>query len=105
MLSLPLNLKKKERKRAKQTCQLVCVLPGSLQLISGLPLPICDPQSNRDVFKNSFGSNKTGVYDSLADFVLSTDLFVQENRFLRLAYAAGLSVPLFLLLCSSDDTT
>lgn len=101
MLSLPLIKKKKNR------TDWSAGLCPSWEFIVNFWSSIAHlrPQSNRDVFKNSFGSNKTGVYDSLSDFVPSTDLFVQENRFLRLAYTAGLSVPLVLLLCSSEDTT
>lgn len=84
-----------KKKKKEQTFRLVRSLSDDSSVFLAPALPVCAPTSNTHVFKNSFCSNKTRVYDSLSDFVLSTDLFVQENRFPRLAHTAGSLCPCF----------
>lgn len=85
---------KKKRKEDRAGLSAGFSPSWKFRLISGPPLAICAPKSHRDVFQNCFCSNNTGVYDSLSDFVLSKDLFLQENRFPGLAHTAGFLVSL-----------
>lgn len=88
------KIKKKKRKEDRAGLSAGFSPSWKFRLISGPPLAICAPKSHRDVFQNCFCSNNTGVYDSLSDFVLSKDLFLQENRFPGLAHTAGFLVSL-----------
>lgn len=98
-------LKKKKERKDRTDFPVGLALSWKFIVNFWSSLLISAPKSNRDVFKNSFCSNKTRVYDSLSDFVLSTNLFVQENRFLRIAHTAGSLCPCFYSCCCSDDTT